>query len=63
MTHTQFTNNIKAVQTMEKAFSLAFSALSAAHIRSDPTFLGAMRSVCLVADERCAQSTVSAAES
>ena len=54
------TNNIKAVQTMEKVGSLAFGRPSAARSRANPTVLGAMHSVCLIADERCAKSTLSA---
>ena len=48
---------------MEKLGSLAFGRPSAARSRANPTVLGVMRSVRLLADERCAKSTLSAAES
>ena len=63
ITHTHFTNNIKAVQTMEKARSLAFLRPAAPRNRAHATVLGAMHSESLIADQRRATSTLSAAES
>ena len=57
-----FTNNTKGVQTMEKVDSLAFGPPFATRMLATDTVLGGMHSVRLIADDRCAQSTLSAAQ-